>query len=79
MQRPNLVYPRHQAVQVLLAPRTPAATLGGIRELLCFRGLGAGGLLMLGARGVVRGAGARGVVRGAWADTPNSKKGLFRR
>ena len=23
MQRPNLVYPRHQAVQVLLAPRTP--------------------------------------------------------
>ena len=39
MQRPNLVYPRHQAVQVLLAPRTPAATLGGIRGLLCFRGL----------------------------------------
>ena len=23
MQGPNLVYPRHQAVQVLLAPRTP--------------------------------------------------------
>lgn len=38
MQRPNLVYPRHQAVQVLLAPRTPAATLGGFRELLCFTG-----------------------------------------
>ena len=26
MQRPNLVYPRHQAVQVLLAPRTPTET-----------------------------------------------------